>query len=117
MILDFVDISFGGQSLQMRPSQLTTTNIAKAFRLIPDTIILIYDRETVALPTDGVFDDDAIHGQLKVTKQLQAAEALLGLVLVLNLRCSSVKRQVRDVNLNHTVGIIFFFWKLSTIKL
>ena len=55
--LDFVDISFEGRSLQMRPSQLTTTNIARAFRLIPDTIILVSDRGTVALPTDGVFDD------------------------------------------------------------
>ena len=41
----------------MRPSQLTTTNIARAFRLIPDTIILVSDRGKVALPTDGVFDD------------------------------------------------------------
>jgi hypothetical protein len=54
--LDFVDISFEGRSLQMRPSQLTTTNIARAFRLIPDTIILVSDRGTVALPPE-VFDD------------------------------------------------------------
>ena len=52
-----IDLSYGGQTLQMRPSQLTTTNITRAFRLIPDTIILVSERDTVALPQDGVFHD------------------------------------------------------------
>ena len=52
-----IDLSFGGRTLQMRPSQLTTTNITRAFRLIPDTIILVSERDTVALPQDGVFHD------------------------------------------------------------
>ena len=52
-----IDLSYGGRTLQMRPSQLTTTNIARAFRLIPDTIILVSERDTVALPQDGVFHD------------------------------------------------------------
>ena len=43
--------------MQIRLSQLTTTNIARAFRLIPDTIILVSERDTVALPQDGVFHD------------------------------------------------------------
>lgn len=41
----------------MRPEQLTTTNIAKAFRLIEETIILVSDRGTVAIPEGGVFTD------------------------------------------------------------
>ena len=52
-----VDLSYGGRTLQMRPSQLTTSNIARAFRLIPETIILVSERDTVALPQDGVFHD------------------------------------------------------------
>ena len=52
-----IDLSYGGRTLQMRPSQLTTANIARAFRLIPDTIILVSERDTVALPQDGVFHD------------------------------------------------------------
>lgn len=50
----FIDLSYGGRTLQMRPSQLTTVNIARAFRLIPDTIILVSERDTVALPQDGM---------------------------------------------------------------
>ena len=53
----FIDLSYGGRTLQMRPSQLTTVNIARAFRLIADTIILVSERDTVALPQDGVFHD------------------------------------------------------------
>ena len=55
----FIDLSYGGRTLQMRPSQLTTSNIAWAFRLIPETIIhvLVSERDTVALPQDGVFHD------------------------------------------------------------
>ena len=41
----------------MRPSQLTTSNIARAFRLIPETIILVSERDTGAFPQDGVFHD------------------------------------------------------------
>lgn len=52
-----IDLSYGGRTLQMRPSQLTTSNIAQAFRLIPETIILVYEHDTVALPQDGIFHD------------------------------------------------------------
>ena len=41
----------------MRLSQLTTANIARAFRLMPETIILVSDRDTVAIPQDGIFHD------------------------------------------------------------
>ena len=52
-----VDLTFGERTLQMRPSQLTTANIARAFRLMPETIILVSDRDTVAIPQDGIFHD------------------------------------------------------------
>lgn len=52
-----IDLSYGGCTLQMCPSQLTTSNIARAFRLIQETIILVSERDTVALPQDGVFHD------------------------------------------------------------
>lgn len=51
-----VDLSYSGRSLQMRPSQLTS-NIARVFRPIPETIILVSEQDTVALPQDGVFHD------------------------------------------------------------
>ena len=41
----------------MRPEQLSVANIAKAFRLIEETIILVSDRETVAIPEGGMFYD------------------------------------------------------------
>ena len=53
----FIGLSYGGRTLQMRPSQLTTVNIARAFRLIPDTIILVSEWDSVALPQDGIFHD------------------------------------------------------------
>ena len=56
-LFDLVDVQYEGRTLQIRPSQLTATNIARTFRLIPETIFLVSDRGTVALPTDGVFDD------------------------------------------------------------
>ena len=40
----------------MRPSQLTVANITRTFRLIPETIFLVSELGTVALPTDGVFN-------------------------------------------------------------
>ena len=46
----FIDLSYGGHTLQMCPSQLTTSKIARAFWLIPDTTILVSER-------DGVFHD------------------------------------------------------------
>ena len=48
----FIDLSYGGRTLQMRPSQLTTANIAWAFRLIADTIILVSEWDTVALSSN-----------------------------------------------------------------
>ena len=56
-LFDLVDLSYDGRNLQMRPSQLTVANIARTFRLIPETIFLVSDRGTVALPTDSVFED------------------------------------------------------------
>ena len=41
----------------MRPEQLTVANIAKAFRLVEETVILVSERETVAIPEDGMFQD------------------------------------------------------------
>ena len=55
--LDLVTLEFEGRSLQLRPEQLTVTNVAKTFRLIEDTIILVSERGTVAIPEDGVFVD------------------------------------------------------------
>ena len=52
-----IDASYGGRILQMRLTQLATSNIAWAFRLIPETIILVSERDTVALPQDGAFHD------------------------------------------------------------
>ena len=55
--LDLVTLEFEGRSLQLRPEQLTVSNVAKTFRLIEDTIILVSERGTVAIPEDGVFVD------------------------------------------------------------
>ena len=41
----------------MRLEQLTVSNVAKTFRLVEDTIILVSERGTVAIPEDGVFVD------------------------------------------------------------
>ena len=70
MNFDLVDVHYEGQTLQMRPSQLTVANIARTFCLIPETIFLVSERGTVALPTDGVFDDvdRALPRQSKETK-------------------------------------------------
>ena len=67
---DLIDISFEGCSLQMSPSQLTTTNIAKLSDLCP-TVTLVSDRGTVALPTDRIFDMwmNVLLGLWKVTKR------------------------------------------------
>ena len=54
---DLVTLEFEGRSLQLRPEQLTVSNVAKTFRLIEDTIILVSERGTVAIPEDGVFVD------------------------------------------------------------
>ncbi len=53
----YVDVTFEGQTLQMRTDQLTTHSLSIAFRLIPDTIVLISQCGTVAIPCDGVFHD------------------------------------------------------------
>ena len=55
--LELVTLEFEGRSLQLRPEQLTVTNVAKTFRLIEETIILVSERGTVAIPEDGVFVD------------------------------------------------------------
>ena len=41
----------------MRSEQLAVSNLAKTFRLLPDNIVLISDRGTVAIPEDGTFND------------------------------------------------------------
>ena len=51
-----MDLSFEGRTLSMRQDQLTTSNVAIAFRLIPETII---DYGHVVLPgADGALDAD-----------------------------------------------------------
>ena len=55
---EYVDISFEGRSLQLRMDQITVNNLAKTFRLIPRTVILVSTCGTVALPdSDGLFFD------------------------------------------------------------
>ena len=56
---EYVDISFEGRSLQLRMDQITVNNLAKTFRLIPQTVILVSTCGTVALPDsdDGLFFD------------------------------------------------------------
>ena len=55
----YVDVSFEGRTLSMRSDQLTTSNVAIAFRLIPGTIILVSVYGHVALPDEnGIFDAD-----------------------------------------------------------
>lgn len=41
----------------MKRTQLTTTNIAKAFKLMPESIILVSEKGALALPQEGVFED------------------------------------------------------------
>ena len=56
--MDFVHVSCEGRSLKMRPSQLTVNNIGKAFRLAPDSLLLVSETGTVALPdVDGLFGE------------------------------------------------------------
>ena len=45
----YVDLSFEGRTLQLRSDQVTVINIARTFRLIPETIILVSDSGTVAI--------------------------------------------------------------------
>lgn len=52
-----IDITFEGRTLQLRQDQLTINAISRAFRLIPETVLLISERGTVAIPDDGVFSD------------------------------------------------------------
>ena len=55
----YIDLSFEGRTLQLRSDQLTVSNIARTFRLIPETIILVSESGTVAIPDgeNGVFPD------------------------------------------------------------
>ena len=54
----YVDLSYEGRTLQLRSDQVTVNNIARTFRLIPETIILVSDSGTVAIPDDnGSFSD------------------------------------------------------------
>ena len=52
---EYMDISFEGRSLQLRMDQITVNNLAKTFRLIPQTVTLVSTCGTVALP-DGLLD-------------------------------------------------------------
>ena len=52
-----IDVTFEGRTLQLRPAQLTVNTVAIAFRLIPETIILVSDCGTVAIPENGKFTD------------------------------------------------------------
>lgn len=50
-------VQFGYQKLQVRVDDLTIKTIAKIFRLMPDTVILMFEEGTVAIPDDnGKFD-------------------------------------------------------------
>ena len=55
----YIDLSFEGRTLQLRSDQITVNNIARTFRLIPQTIILVSESGTVAIPDgeDGAFPD------------------------------------------------------------
>ena len=54
----YVDLSFEGRTLQLRSDQVTVNNVARTFRLIPETIILVSDSGTVAIPDEnGCFPD------------------------------------------------------------
>ena len=52
-----IDVTFENRTLQLRQNQLTVDNISRAFRLIPETVLLISDRGTVAIPQEGVFNN------------------------------------------------------------
>lgn len=60
-VASYVDLSFEGRTLQLRCDQVTVANIARTFRLIPETIILVSDS---AIPDEnGCFPDiDSILG-------------------------------------------------------
>ena len=64
--IDLITIKYDGRTLQLRPEQLTVRYIAKAFRLIEETIILVSDRGTVAIPEDGIFRDLDMYEQWTV---------------------------------------------------
>jgi hypothetical protein len=55
--LTLVDISYDGRTLQLRGDQLTLNTIANAFRLVVETVLLVSERGTVAVPQDGLFND------------------------------------------------------------
>lgn len=53
-----IDITYESRILQLRPEdQLTLRTISKAFRLLPETVLLISECDTVAIPHDGVFNN------------------------------------------------------------
>lgn len=53
----YLTLEFEGRNLQLKPEQLSVAVIAKAFRLIPDTILLVSERGRIAVPEDGIFVD------------------------------------------------------------
>ena len=55
----YITLSFEGCTLQLRSDQITVSSIARTFRLIPETIILVSDSGTVAIPDSdsGSFPD------------------------------------------------------------
>ena len=55
----YIDLSFEGRTLQLCSDQITVCNIARTFRLIPQTIILVSESGTVAIPDgeSGAFPD------------------------------------------------------------
>ena len=46
----YIDLTFDGRTLQLRSDQVTVSNIAMTFRLIPKMIILVSESGTVAIP-------------------------------------------------------------------
>ena len=55
--LDLVTVTHDGRSLQMRLDQLTVNVLSKAFRIIPETLFLVSEQGTIAMPEEGKFQD------------------------------------------------------------
>lgn len=55
---EYVEVTYQDRTLQLRPSQLTVSSLARTFRLVGNTIFLISTSGTVAIPDDdGSFPD------------------------------------------------------------
>ena len=58
LLEEYVEVAYQDRSFQLRASQVTVSNLARTFRLVGSTIILISSSGTVAIPDDdGCFPD------------------------------------------------------------